>query len=117
MRPEARALLALLIVLLVALSSTRVIDDYVDDYTDEALKNVITSYSIHYTKLYDTGDRLWSSLPGLRPLATITHDTLDWYGWDDDGGGIHDVIGTRCDPYTNFMLKGVDYHYCCHSNP
>ena len=63
-----------------------------------------------------TGDRLWSSLPGLRPMATITRDTLDWYGWDDDGGGIHDVIGTRCDPYTNHMLKGVDYHYCCHSN-
>ncbi|WP_299871102.1 DUF1989 domain-containing protein [uncultured Cocleimonas sp.] len=63
-----------------------------------------------------TGDRLWSSLPGLRPLATITHDTLEWYGWDEDGAGIHDVIGTRCDPYTNYMLNGVDYHYCCHSN-
>ena len=63
-----------------------------------------------------TGDRLWSTLPGLRPMATITHDTLDWYGWDQDGGGIHDVIGTRCDPYTNHMLKDVDYHYCCHSN-
>ncbi len=63
-----------------------------------------------------TGDRLWSNLPGLRPMATITHDTLDWYGWDDDGAGVHDVIGTRCDPYTNTMLKGVNYHYCCHSN-
>lgn len=63
-----------------------------------------------------TGDRLWSNLPGLRPMASITHDTLDWYGWDEDGAGIHDVIGTRCDPYTNFMLSGVDYHYCCHSN-
>ena len=63
-----------------------------------------------------TGDRLWSSLPGLRPMATITHDTLDWYGWDEDGAGVHDVIGTRCDPYTNFMLNGVDYHHCCHSN-
>ncbi len=62
------------------------------------------------------GDRLWSNLPGLRPMATITHDTLEWYGWDADGGGIHDVIGTRCDPYTNHMLRGVDYHYCCHSN-
>jgi uncharacterized protein YcgI (DUF1989 family) len=70
---------------------------------------------LHATHV-STGDRLWSSLPGLRPMATITHDTLDWYGWDEDGGGIHDVIGTRCDPYTNFMLKGVDYHYCCHSN-
>jgi uncharacterized protein len=62
------------------------------------------------------GDRLWSNLPHLRPLATITHDTLEWYGWDDDGAGVHDVIGTRCDPYTNHLLNGVDYHYCCHSN-
>ena len=47
-----------------------------------------------------TGDRLWSSIPGLRPMATITHDTLSWYGIDDYGGSVHDVIGTRCDPYT-----------------
>src|SRR5208282_2343939 len=63
-----------------------------------------------------TGDRLWSSLPSLRPMATITHDTLDWYGWDEDGAGVHDVIGTRCDPYTNLLLKGTEYHHCCHSN-
>src|SRR5579875_2344912 len=63
-----------------------------------------------------TGDRLWSTLPSLRPMATITHDTLDWYGWDEDGGGVHDIIGTRCDPYTNLLLKGVEYHHCCHSN-
>ena len=63
-----------------------------------------------------TGDRLWSTLPGMRPMATITDDSLDWYGWDDDGASVHDVIGTRCDPYTNHMLSGVDYHYCCHSN-
>ncbi|MFT5045905.1 MAG: hypothetical protein ACI8UP_002880 [Porticoccaceae bacterium] len=62
------------------------------------------------------GDRLWTNLPGMRPMATITHDTLEWYGWDADGGGVHDVIGTRCDPYTNRMLNHVDYHYCCHSN-
>ena len=70
---------------------------------------------LHATHV-STGDRLWSTLPGLRPMATITCDTLDWYGWDDDGAGVHDVIGTRCDPYTNFLLHGVDYHYCCHSN-
>ena len=70
---------------------------------------------LHATHV-SVGDRLWSSLPGLRPMATITQDTLDWYGWDDDGAGVHDVIGTRCDPYTNFLLNGVDYHYCCHSN-
>jgi uncharacterized protein YcgI (DUF1989 family) len=62
------------------------------------------------------GDRLWSALPYLRPMATITHDTLDWYGFDADGAGVHDVIGTRCDPYTNRLLNGVDYRHCCHSN-
>jgi len=62
------------------------------------------------------GDRLWSTLPFLRPLATITEDTLGWYGYDADGAGIHDVIGTRCDPYTHRLLSGGDYHYCCHSN-
>ncbi len=63
-----------------------------------------------------TGHRLWSSLPGLRPMATITADTLGWYGFDSDGGSVHDVIGTRCDPYTNYLLNKVDYHHCCHSN-
>ncbi len=63
-----------------------------------------------------TGDRLWSSLPHLRPMATIVADSLGWYGWDDDGAGVHDVIGTRCDPHTNRLLTGADYHHCCHSN-
>jgi uncharacterized protein YcgI (DUF1989 family) len=63
-----------------------------------------------------TGDRLYSNLPFLRPMATITHDTLDWYGYDDDGGSVHDVIGTRCDPYTHVALNNEEYHYCCHSN-
>lgn len=70
---------------------------------------------LHATHV-STGDRLWSNLPSFRPLATITRDTLDWYGYDADGAGVHDVIGTRCDPYTNHQLKGVDYHNCCHSN-
>ncbi|HEX4616838.1 MAG TPA: hypothetical protein VH230_13080 [Stellaceae bacterium] len=29
---------------------------------------------------------------------------------------MHDVIGTRCDPHTNLLLKGMEYHHCCHSN-
>lgn len=62
------------------------------------------------------GDRLWSNLPHLRAMATITHDTLGWYGWDADGAGVHDVIGTRCDPYTHRLLSGSDYDRCCHSN-
>jgi uncharacterized protein YcgI (DUF1989 family) len=71
--------------------------------------------ALHATHV-GVGDRLWSTLPYLRPMATITYDSLGWYGWDDDGAGIHDVIGTRCDPYTNRLLKGSDYHHCCHSN-
>lgn len=71
--------------------------------------------ALHATHV-SVGDRLWSSLPSLRPMATITHDTLSWYGWDEDGGSVHDVIGTRCDPYTNKLLSGGDYHHCCHSN-
>ena len=71
--------------------------------------------ALHGTHL-STGDRLWSRLPNFRPIATIIADTLDWYGFDEFGGSVHDVIGTRCDPYTGRLLGGVDYHYCCHSN-
>ena len=39
-----------------------------------------------------TGDKMLSSFPYLRSLATITWDTLDWYGYDKDGGSVHDVI-------------------------
>ena len=62
------------------------------------------------------GDRLWSVMPWLRPMATIVADDLGWYGYDADGAGVHDVIGTRCDPYTNRLLSGLDYDRCCHSN-
>jgi uncharacterized protein YcgI (DUF1989 family) len=71
--------------------------------------------ALHGTHL-STGDRMWSCLPWLRPMATITADTLDWYGFDGFGGAVHDVIGTRCDPYTGRLLSGADYHHCCHSN-
>lgn len=62
------------------------------------------------------GDQLWSNLPYLRPIATVVEDTLNWYGIDEFGGSVHDVIGTRCDPYTGKLLAGTDYHHCCHSN-
>lgn len=63
------------------------------------------------------GDQLYSNFPFLRPMATITHDTLDWYGFDEFGASVHDVIGTRCDPYThNLLSQGGQYHHCCHSN-
>ncbi|MFC4001455.1 DUF1989 domain-containing protein [Prauserella oleivorans] len=63
-----------------------------------------------------TFDRLWSTLPFLRPLLTITGDTLAGYGRDSDGGRVHDLLGTRCDPYVNRMLNGEDFDYHCHSN-
>jgi uncharacterized protein YcgI (DUF1989 family) len=63
-----------------------------------------------------TFDRLWSTLPFLRPLATITSDSLEGYGVDDEGGRVHDLLGTRCDPYVNRMLSGEDFDFHCHSN-
>ncbi|SHH92097.1 urea carboxylase-associated family protein [Marivita hallyeonensis] len=71
--------------------------------------------ALHGTHV-STGDRLWSSFPTLRPMATVVEDSLDWYGIDDFGGSVHDVIGTRCDPYTGNLLAGTQYHHCCHSN-
>ena len=71
--------------------------------------------ALHGTHI-TTGQRMWSAFPGLRPMATITHDTLGWYGIDKFGGSVHDVIGTRCDPYTHNLLSGGQYHHCCHSN-
>ena len=77
-------------------------------------------YSGKTRALYGThisvGDKMLSTFPYLRSLATITWDTLDWYGYDKDGGSVHDVIGTRCDPYTSKLISDKVYHYCCHSN-
>ena len=43
--PNRKSIVAIFIVLLVAVSSTRVLDDYVDDYTNEALKNAALTYA------------------------------------------------------------------------
>ncbi|CEM38362.1 unnamed protein product [Vitrella brassicaformis CCMP3155] len=60
-------------------------------------------------------DRLWSCMPFERPMATITVDTIA-YGWDEDGAGVHDVIGTRCDPYIHERLTGKSHGTTCHEN-
>jgi len=62
-----------------------------------------------------TYDRLWSTLPYLRPMLTFTADTLQ-YGQDEYGGRCHDLLGTRCDPYVNRLLTGEDFDRHCHSN-
>lgn len=61
-------------------------------------------------------DRLWSTLPFLRPMATVTGDSLEDYGRDEEGGRVHDLLGTRCDPYVRTMLSGEEFDYHCHSN-
>jgi len=54
----------------------------------------------------------------MRPLVTIIADSLSWYGEDETGGRVHDLLGTRCDPYINTLLggPGASYDYHCHSN-
>lgn len=68
-------------------------------------------HSSHLT----TGDSLWSRLPHERPLLTLTADSLG-YGIDEDGAGVHDVIGSRCDPYTLATFTGQSVEDTCHSN-
>lgn len=63
-----------------------------------------------------TFNRLWSNLPFLRPLVTITADSLADHGVDSEGARVHDLLGTRCDPYVNRILTGEDFDYHCHSN-
>lgn len=62
-----------------------------------------------------TFDRLWSILPFLRPLVTITADTLGGLHsqW---GGRVNDTLGTRCDPYVDKLISGEDNDFHCHSN-
>ncbi|KAI9705688.1 MAG: hypothetical protein M1820_005098 [Bogoriella megaspora] len=91
-------------------------------------------HSSHLT----TFSRLWSTLPYLRPLATIIADSIiesatrgeregtpesrhGYGGLDRDaksrfGGRCHDLLGTRCDPYVNALLSGGEYDFHCHSN-
>ena len=60
-----------------------------------------------------TYDRFWSTLPYLRPMATVIADSLADH---PDAEVIHDLLGTRCDPYVNRMLAGYDFDHHCHSN-
>ncbi|KAI0913218.1 hypothetical protein F4824DRAFT_103782 [Ustulina deusta] len=70
------------------------------------------------------GDRLWSIAPYMRPLVTILEDSLSWYGVDEYGGRVHDLLGTGCDPYINAVLTSGEgngepsehYDFHCRSN-
>ncbi|XP_055849737.1 uncharacterized protein LOC129914484 [Episyrphus balteatus] len=65
-----------------------------------------------HLKVYD---QLWSCMPYLRPMATFVFDSLAKYGIDEDGGSLHDVIGTRCDDYTYKLITGKERFGSCHS--
>ena len=56
----------------------------------------------------------------LRGLCLVTGDSvgerLGPEGNSAAGGRVHDLLGTRCDPYVNRMLTGEDFDYHCHSN-
>ncbi|KAI1470374.1 uncharacterized protein F4812DRAFT_469014 [Daldinia caldariorum] len=69
-----------------------------------------------YASHVSTYDRLWSCLPYMRPLVTIIGDSLSWYGVDEHGGRVHDLLGTRCDGYISSVLSGKGYDFHCHSN-
>lgn len=60
-------------------------------------------------------DRMWSTLPYHRALATILRDTTQ-YGIDEEGGRCHDLLGTRCDPYVSTLISGHAFDHHCHSN-
>ncbi len=62
-----------------------------------------------------TFDRLWSCLPYLRPMVTITNDTLPTEP-TANGGRCHDLLGSRCDPYLYKLLDDRDYDVTCHNN-
>lgn len=55
-------------------------------------------------------------MPFLLPFVTITNDSLASYGIEECGGGLHDLLGMRCDFYVNRMLTGEDFHHHCHSD-
>lgn len=69
-----------------------------------------------YASHVSTYDRLWSCLPYMRPLVTIIGDSLSWYGVDEHGGRVHDLLGTGCDGYISSVLSGKGYDFHCRSN-
>jgi uncharacterized protein len=62
-----------------------------------------------------TLDRLWSCLPYLRPMVTITDDTLPTEP-TSAGGRCHDLLGTRCDPYLYQLMDDRRLDVTCHDN-
>lgn len=60
-------------------------------------------------------DRLWSNLPYLRPMVTITNDTVSCEA-TASGGRCHDLLGSRCDPYLYKLVDDRDVDVTCHTS-
>ena len=61
------------------------------------------------------GNRLWGTNPHVRPLLTIIDDTVE-HRVSPRGGRIHDVLGTRCDPFMWAEIGRRPGHRNCHDN-
>lgn len=62
-----------------------------------------------------TGD----SLGGGQLHEVLDQDgkrVTDRFGPTQWGGRVHDLMGTRCDPYVNLLMGGESYDFHCHSN-
>jgi uncharacterized protein len=62
-----------------------------------------------------TGSRMWSCLPYLRPMLTMTNDTLPAQK-TPMGGRYHGLLGSRCDPYMYKLVDNRDVDVTCHNN-
>lgn len=62
------------------------------------------------------GDWFWFSFFILCFMVMVIIDMLNWYGIDEYGGFVYDVIGICCDFYIVWVFGGVDYYYCCYFN-
>ncbi|KAJ6552487.1 hypothetical protein DFH09DRAFT_1262627 [Mycena vulgaris] len=61
--------------------------------------------------------RAWTAPAGsIVQISTPEGPQVAWYGADAHGGRVHDLLGTRCDPYVNTLLSGEAYDFHCHLN-
>jgi len=54
----------------------------------------------------------------MSPLELTCPRSPHMFSWivQIEEGRVHDLLGTRCDPYVNKMLSGQDFDCHCHSN-
>jgi hypothetical protein len=88
MRFELKALIAIIIVTLVVLSSTRALDDYVDDYTSQSIQNAALTYA---------------SARGLNALVSMLQSSQVEVGFVFVNGSM--TIGEVLDPLNDMIER------------